>query len=249
MTELTMFDSVDLDQIPASPQAVACYVNGRFANSAEARDRFPHAHILTIAISADADADVLDIETGDATPAQAAAWFLRQKARGVNRPCLYASASVMDTQVIPTLDAAGIGPREIRLWSAHYTHTPHICGPRSCGAVSADMDGTQWTDRADGRNLDQSLLRPDFFAVPAPPARPATVPSGPREWTTAGQSSLAELAREHGAQPSTVLRLTAEHSPGAVYPPEVANWLNEVFAGAADPRKPMPAGLRLWLPG
>ena len=163
MTELTMFDSVDVNQIPGDAQAVAGYVNGRFQTVPALRQRFPRAHILTIAVNASADADALDIETGDATPAQAAAWFLRQKARGVNRPCLYASASVMDTQVIPALDAAGIGPREIRLWSAHYTHTPHVCGPSSCRELGRTADGTQFTDRALGRNLDQSLLLPDFF--------------------------------------------------------------------------------------
>ena len=166
---LTMYDSVSLDQIPADAQAIACYVDGRFANSAEAADRFPHAHILTIAVNAAHDASCLDIETGDATPAQAAAWFLRQKARGVNRPCLYASAFVMDTEVIPAIDAAGISPGEIRLWSAHYTRKPHICGPSSCRELGRTADGTQWTDRAlGGRNLDQSLLADDFFGSPVP---------------------------------------------------------------------------------
>lgn len=165
MTELTMFDSVDVSQIPDGAQAVAGYVNGRFQTIPALRQRFPRAHLLTIAVNASADADCLDIEQGDATPGQAAAWFLRQKARGVNRPCLYASASVMDTQVIPALNAAGIGPREIRLWSAHYTHTSHICGPSSCRELGRTADGTQFTDRAMGRNLDQSLLAADFFGT------------------------------------------------------------------------------------
>jgi hypothetical protein len=177
-----MFDSVDLAQIPAGAQAAACYVNGRFANSAEARDRFPRARILTIAVTADADADCLDIETGDATPGQAAAWFLRQKARGVSRPCLYASASVMDTQVIPALNAAGIGAGEIRLWSAHYTMAAHICGPATCRAMSISADGTQWTDRAMGR---AGVLRP-----PAPGAAP-----GLRRDQRAHRGSLH---RDHG---------------------------------------------------
>jgi hypothetical protein len=83
----------------------------------------------------------------------------------------------------------------------------------------------------------------------APPAKPATVPAGPVEWTTAGQSSLAELAAGHRCEVSAILRLTAERSPGAVYPPDIATYLNRVFAGTTDPRKPMPAGLKLWLPG
>lgn len=165
---ITMFDSVTINQIPADAQAVAGYVDGKFANLAELKDRFPHARILTIAVNAAHDADALDIEQGDATPAQAAAWFLRQKARGVNRPCLYASAFVMDTEVIPALDAAGIGPAEIRLWSAHYTGTAHLCGPSSCRELGRTADATQFTDRALGRNLDQSLLADDFFGTPPP---------------------------------------------------------------------------------
>jgi len=166
---LVMFDSVDLSQIPADATALGCYVDGRFANSAEAADRFPHARILTIAVFAAHDADALDIEQGDATPGQAVGWYARQRARGVARPCLYASAFVMDTEVIPAIRAAGIGRQAVRLWSAHYTDSPHICGPASCKELGIDADGTQFTDRAlGGRNLDQSLLADDFFdAAPA----------------------------------------------------------------------------------
>jgi len=169
---ITMYDSVSLSQVPADAQAVACYVDGKFANEAEARRRFPHAHILTIAVFAQHDAMALDIETGDASPAQAAAWYLRQKARGVTRPCLYASAFVMDTEVIPAIVAAQIHPAEVRLWSAHYTHAPHVCGPSSCRELGITADGTQWTDRAHGRTLDQSLLAGDFFG-----SRPAASPT------------------------------------------------------------------------
>ena len=77
----------------------------------------------------------------------------------------------MDTEVIPAIVAAGIRPGEIRLWSAHYTHTTHVCGPSSCRELGITADGTQWTDRALGRTLDQSLLAGDFFG--ARPARTA----------------------------------------------------------------------------
>ena len=38
------------------------------------------------------------------------------------------------------------------------------------------------------------------------------------EHTTAGQMSLAKLADGHKCQPSAILRLTAEHSPGRRLP-------------------------------
>lgn len=162
---LTMYDSVDISQIPASASAVAGYVNGRFQTVPALRQCFPGARILTIAVTADADADCLDIETGDAHPAQAAAWYARQRIRGVTRPVLYASASVMQNDVVPLIQAAGILRPAVRLWSAHYTKAAHICGPATCRAMSISADGTQWTDRASGRDLDESLLAADFFGT------------------------------------------------------------------------------------
>jgi hypothetical protein len=165
---IIMYDSVDLSQVPANPPAVAVYVDGRFANAAEAKRRFPQARLLTIAVFAKDDADCLDIERGDATPDQAAGWVARQLARGIKRPCLYASASVMPA-ILVAMSHAGVPRSTLRLWSAHYTMESHICGPHSCGAMPQDADGTQWTDKALGRNLDQSLLHDDFFGGKAVP--------------------------------------------------------------------------------
>ena len=71
----------------------------------------------------------------------------------------------MDTEVIPAIRAAGISRAAVRLWSAHYTGAPHICGPGSCKELSIDADGSQWTDKALGRDLDESLLAADFFGA------------------------------------------------------------------------------------
>ena len=68
------------------------------------------------------------------------------------------------------------------------------------------------------------------------------------EHTTGGQMSLAELAAQHHTQPSTILRLTVEHSPKSVYPQEVADYINGVFEGRIPHDQHMPAGLRLYLP-
>jgi hypothetical protein len=109
---------------------------------------------------------------------------------------------------------------------------------------------TQWVSFA---AYDESDAKPGLkfwdtqAKPPAPPAPKAAAPSV-RPWTTAGQESLAQLAHAHGAGASTVLRMTAQHSPGAEFPPAVATYLDAVFAGTADPSKPMPAGLTLFLP-
>jgi hypothetical protein len=55
------------------------------------------------------------------------------------------------------------------------------------------------------------------------------------EHTTGGNMSLAELADQHHTQPSSILRLTAEHSPGAAYPANVAAYINGVFKGSIPP--------------
>ena len=52
----------------------------------------------------------------------------------------------------------------------------------------------------------------------------------------------------HKCQPSAILRLTAEHSPGGAYPANVAAYINGVFRGAIAVTEHMPAGLHLYLP-
>jgi len=52
----------------------------------------------------------------------------------------------------------------------------------------------------------------------------------------------------HKSQPSSILRLTAEHSPGGAYPANVAAYINGVFRGTIAPTDHMPAGLHLYLP-
>jgi hypothetical protein len=68
------------------------------------------------------------------------------------------------------------------------------------------------------------------------------------EHTTSGTMSLAQLAAEHKTVPSSILRLTAEHSPQGAYPANVANYINGVFEGKITHDQNMPAGLNLYLP-
>lgn len=158
-----MFDSVDLSQIPENAPAVAGYVGGAWPTFNQLRARFPHAYRLSIAVSASEDAVCLDVEPGDAELGQVVSWINAQRARSVKRPVIYSSASGMDA-VVRALSDAGIGRESVRLWSAHYTFSPHLCGPHSCGEVrSTTVDATQWTDKALGRNLDQSLVAKGFF--------------------------------------------------------------------------------------
>ena len=168
---IIMFDSATNSEFPGNAQAVAGYVDGGIQDQPNFQwlvNNFTHAYHLSIALNPAHDAYCLDIENGAATPQSAAAWYARQKARGIPRPCLYASASVMESDILPILKEAGFPRGEVRLWSAHYGQGQHICGPHSCGLMSVNADGTQWTSTALGRNLDQSILNDDFFSPPWP---------------------------------------------------------------------------------
>jgi hypothetical protein len=166
---LTMYDSVDVSALPPGADAYAGYRDGAFQTFAELQRRFHDQaiNLLSIAVFASGTADCLDIETGDATNAEAPGWVKRQLAGGAARPCLYSSASNMDALVL-ALTEAGVGRARVRLWSAHYGQGRHICGPGTCGLTRHACDGTQWTDTALGRSLDESMLRTNFFAPPVP---------------------------------------------------------------------------------
>lgn len=162
---LRMLDSVTVANLPPGADAYAGYVDGRFANSAAVGARFPGKPVLTVAVFAASDAECADCETGDMMPSQLPVWVRRQMARGVQRPVVYASASVMGA-VLAALTGAGIHRTQVRLWSAHYGAGKHICGPLTCRLVSAGCDGTQWTDNAPGAGhslVDESVLFDDFF--------------------------------------------------------------------------------------
>lgn len=167
-----MYDDISLALIPANAQAVAGYVNGRWPTYNEVVRRWPNAKHLSIAVTAHADAECLDVEPGDATNVSAPAWVKRQMARGVHRPVLYTSLSNV-TALLRALAVAGITSKQVRLWTAHYTGREHLCGP-ACGfGLRMTVDATQWTDRALGRSLDQSLCADGFFATaPKPTPKP-----------------------------------------------------------------------------
>ena len=161
--ELTMFDSVSVKQIPANAQAVAGYVGGWWPTFKTLEKSFPNAHRLSIAVASSEDAECLDVERGDAAIPDAAPWVKRQLRRGVARPVVYTSVSQAEA-LVAALAKAGVKRDQIRLWTAHYTYKQHRCSS-SCGfGFTGQADATQYTDHAFGRNLDASLVGPDFFA-------------------------------------------------------------------------------------
>ncbi len=168
----SMFDSVNLTEIPRDAYAVAGYVNGAWPTYWSLATQFPKAKRISIAVSSDRDADCLDIEAGDATVDEAPAWVKRQITRGIQRPVVYTSLSNAQT-LIRYLGIHGLKRSQYRLWTAHYTFAPHVCSPRCGNGFSDFADATQWTNRAFGRNLDESAVASWFF--PAPPKPKASL--------------------------------------------------------------------------
>jgi hypothetical protein len=168
---ITMFDTIYNDQFPPGAAAYAAYVDGNIGNQpnyAFIVSAFPKAQHLSISLFGN-NADALDVEPGASSPSAVPGWCNTQRKRGIQRPVVYASASTMNNEILPMLSQAGIARSTVRLWTAHYEVGQHICGPDSCGALSINADGTQWTPNAvvDGATLvlDQSLLLENFFTT------------------------------------------------------------------------------------
>jgi hypothetical protein len=152
----TMYDAVTVGNIPKDAKAVAGYVNGRYQTWPSLQSLFPNARKVSIAISVEADADVLDVEPGDAVNSEAPGWFKRKR---TNRG-FYTSASNAQA-LVDTLTAAGIDRKRYSLWTAHYTDS-HVCGPKTCGYLhSTSADATQWTTH--GETVDESVVKPSFW--------------------------------------------------------------------------------------
>jgi peptidoglycan hydrolase-like protein with peptidoglycan-binding domain len=181
MSQILMFDDVDVDLLPAGYDAYAGYADGIYANISAIKKRFPspNVHILTVAVKSTDVADALDVENGDASIVQAPSWFKLALKGGVTRPALYTSVSNA-TALVQEMAAAGIPRTAFRLWTAHYGAGQHICGPSTCSGTTESADATQYTSTANGENLDESACDPDFFTivVPSSPTAESTVSSG-----------------------------------------------------------------------
>lgn len=150
----TMYDSVDLSQIPAEPHAVAAYINGEYANYEEAKKRFPHARILRISVTGDVVADAYDIEKGDYTPDRVPTLYKLALDGGVWRPCFYAQLSGVMPHVKAALNSVVQARKDVRLWVAYYNEGSDL---------PSGYDAHQFTSSALGRNLDESICDSDFF--------------------------------------------------------------------------------------
>lgn len=169
---LYMYDDVNLSLIPKNAQAVAGYVGGRWPTYAKLHVSWPSAKHLSIAVTSRENADVLDVEKGDASPDQAASWIRRQtlrRKRGVKYntrlPVVYTSIS-QGKSLLNLLDSSGLKyGKDFLYWSAHYDPAmgKHLCSPKCGFGMILHAHATQYTDKALGRSLDESIVSPGFF--------------------------------------------------------------------------------------
>lgn len=149
-----LFDSVDPAMFPDPGKvpfdATAGYVNGRWPSSAGILKRFPNLPHVSITVNSTGNAMCLDVEPGDATPADVPAWLDRQYARGLTKPVIYCGNG--DIAEVRRL----CGPRPFWWWSANWTRVAHI---------DPGADATQWDDKGpNGEGVDQSQISDAFYA-------------------------------------------------------------------------------------
>lgn len=154
-----MTDSTNVADLPNVGSAYAGYVGGNYHTWPALIARFPNTPCLSIAINASEMAQCLDVEKGDATPAQVPGWLDRHaKERPGEVAVIYTSASqVHDVR-------AAAGRRRYLLWTAHYTGSSHLCSPGACGYPLADA--TQFTNHGPhSGHYDMSVMTPAFLAA------------------------------------------------------------------------------------
>ena len=166
-------DSINADVTTLGKAFYAGYYNGTYANLTSYFNRYPgNTPILSVTPDGTHGARCIDCEPGDATPAQAAQFVLRnlpltpiggRHDSGV--PMVYCSAG--DAQaVIDEVAALGIGRHQWDLWTAHWIGL-HVCGPYTCGYPLAD--GTQY---ASNNNYDSDMFYSYVFGPVLNPTFP-----------------------------------------------------------------------------
>ena len=112
------------------------------------------------------------------------------------------------------------------------------------------MGGAAWGGHVNCPGDVRKAQRPQIIALAMAirHGTPEPAPPAVLKWVTEGAGTLAQLAASHHTEPSAILRMTAEHSPGGLFDPSLASWLNDVFGGLANAHNPMPKGLVLYVP-
>ncbi len=145
-----LYDSVTPSAIPSSSQAVAVYANGNYAAAPGQVGK--RGLVLWIDTNgSNPHADVLDVEPGDATPSQAAAWVQQKLNASPNSTAIvYTMRSEWGAVQQAVSHLAWWMPSHTKYWIADPTGVPHI------------VPGSQATQWYWGQNYDISTAMPSF---------------------------------------------------------------------------------------
>lgn len=131
-----MHDGAIATGIPAWAGMVAGYIDGPYIWTTTEWARFSGAVHVGISVTPSLkQGDVIDTETGGATPAEAAAWIRARKADGYERPTVYCSLS----KIPAVRQATGslILGHDYDIWGAEWTGLPHTIIAPGPGLVAA----------------------------------------------------------------------------------------------------------------
>lgn len=200
-----MRDSTTLADIPThNLDIVAVYINGRFAvTEKQVRARFPHIPIAWIDVNGThPEADILDVETGDATPAGAVLWVKAKRLRQLQAthplypPIIYCNRATL-TPLFNAMNAAHLHvAHDFMLWPATLDGTKRLADMLGVTAVQARGEAQT------GGHYDESdVYDPAWLAPPAP--------AGPQRHIADGTQSLAAIAAGRGTTPEHLIRQSA----------------------------------------
>jgi hypothetical protein len=186
---------------------------------------------------------VLDLEEGTGDQhARAAQWLAITGGELGREPWLYSGESfAKDHGLAPIFDGS-----LVHTWVAAYRSTEpalgHTLWQSTNGVTGANITAWPGAGRCDTSIYHGTLDQ--LAALTGPPKRKPA----PHVVThvTAGHLSLHDLAAKHKTTAPHILHLTCDHFGG--FPPEVAGWVSDVFAGVIDAQADVPAGLHLRVP-
>ena len=207
MSNRIMRDSTTLTDIPVhDTDIVAVYRNGRYAVTLhQVRARFPTQPIAWIDVNGTRpDADVLDVEPGDVTPAGAVPWVKAKRLRQLQAthelypPIIYCNRSTL-TPLFNAMAAAHLHVgHDFRLWIAT------LDGKTRKVPDMTGVTAVQWAGQGAGHagHYDESDVYDDAWLAPPPHV-------GPHRHVTDGSETLAQIAARRNTGPGHLLEVSA----------------------------------------
>jgi hypothetical protein len=201
MTTRIMRDSTTLTDIPTHGlDIIGAYINGMFATTpAQVRAHAPHAAIAWIDVNGShPEADILDVENGDATPSEVPLWVRAHRRLHPSGypPVIYCSRSLL-TPVFNALGAAGMRVvHDFRLWPATLDGTRRLADMTGVTAVQARGEAQT------GGHYDESDVYDDAWLM--------LPPEGPFKQPTKSGDTLTRIAARRNTTVAHLAHLNAD---------------------------------------